>query len=75
MLKAWKLKSKFKNPGDLIFPNGDANHIGHDNLIKRQFLPLFEKLEMAHKGAPASVPVPPRRFMARASTLCRVMLD
>ena len=45
MLKAWKLKSKFKKPDDLIFPNGEGNHIGHDNLIKRQFNPLFETLE------------------------------
>jgi integrase len=62
MLKAWKLKSKRKKPDDLIFPNGEGNHIGHDNLIKRHFLPLFERLEAAHKHDPANVPVPPRRF-------------
>ena len=28
MLKAWKLKSKFKKPDDLIFPNGKGNHLG-----------------------------------------------
>ena len=37
MLKAWKLKSKFKSPDDLIFPNREGNHTGHDNLIKRHF--------------------------------------
>jgi integrase len=58
MLKAWKLKSKFKNPGDLVFPNGEGGHIGHDNLMKRQFLPLFEKL----KHDPANLGVPSRRF-------------
>ena len=62
MLKAWKLKSKFKKPDDLIFPNGEGNHIGHDNLIKRQFLPLFEKLEVADKDDPANVPALSRRF-------------
>jgi integrase len=62
MLKAWKLKSKFKNPDDLIFPNGEGSHIGHDNLIKRQFLPLFEKLEVAHQNDPAKTPVLSRRF-------------
>jgi integrase len=62
MLKAWKLKSKFKNPDDLIFPNGEGSHIGHDNLIKRQFLPLFEKLEVAHQNDPAKIPVLSRRF-------------
>jgi integrase len=61
MLKTWKLKSKCKKPDDLIFPNGKGNHIGHDNLIKRQFLPLFERLEAAHKDDPA-IPAPPPRF-------------
>jgi integrase len=41
-LKAWKVKSKFSKAEDLIFPNRQGTHIGHDNLIKRQFLPLFE---------------------------------
>jgi integrase len=61
VLRAWKLKSKFKKPDDLIFPNGRGGHIGHDNLIKRQFLPLFEKLELAHKDDPANATVL-RRF-------------
>lgn len=62
MLKAWKLRSKFKDPDDLIFPNSEGNHIGHDNLIKRHLLPLFDKLEAAHKENPTNVPSPPRRF-------------
>ena len=62
MLKTWKLKSKFKGPGDLIFPNAKGNHIGHDNIIKRQFLPLFARLQAAHKADPAIIPLPPRRF-------------
>ena len=61
MLKAWKLKSKFKSPDDLIFPNREGNHIGHDNLIKRHFLPLFDKLEAAHKDDPTNFSAP-RRF-------------
>lgn len=56
-LKAWKLRSNFKNSHDLVFPNGEGNHIGHDNLIKRHFLPLLEAL---HKNA--SSPALPRRF-------------
>ena len=62
MLKAWKLKSQFKKPGDLVFPNGEGKHVGHDNLIKRRFLPLFHTLEDAHKNDPGNIPVPPRRF-------------
>jgi len=61
-LKAWKLKSKFKRPDDLVFPNNQGNHISHDNLIKRQFLPLFDALEAAHKEAPNKAPTPPQRF-------------
>ena len=76
MLKAWKLKSKFKKPDDLIFPNGEGNHIGHDNLIKRQFLPLFDKLEAAHKDDPGEYPGATAALqLARASTLRCVMLD
>jgi len=62
ILKAWKLKSKFKNPDDLIFPNSEGKHIGHDNLIKRHFLPLFDKLEVGHENDPANTPSLLRRF-------------
>ena len=44
MLKEWKLKSAFSKSDDLIFANREGHHLGHDNLIKRQFLPLFDKL-------------------------------
>jgi integrase len=40
-LRALKVRSRFSGPGDLIFANQRGGHIGHDNLIKRQFLPLF----------------------------------
>jgi integrase len=48
-LKAWKLKSMFKGPDNLLFANAEGNHIGHDNMVKRRFLPLFEKVAAAHK--------------------------
>jgi integrase len=41
MLKKWKLRSPFSKSNDLIFPGREGNHLGHDNMIKRQFLPLF----------------------------------
>lgn len=62
MLKAWKLKSKFKRPDDLIFPNSEGTYLGHDNLIKRRFLPLFDALDAAHKDDPTNSPPPPSRF-------------
>ena len=61
-LKAWKIKSKFKAPDDLIFPNDEGNHINHDNLVKRRFGPLFDSLEVAHRADPMRSPPPPRRF-------------
>jgi integrase len=61
MLKEWKLRSTFKSADDLLFPNGEGNHIGHDNLVKRSFLPLFDKLDEEHRDDPANKP-PPRRF-------------
>ena len=45
MLKTWRLKSQFSRMDDLIFPNRHGLYFGHDNLIKRQFLPLFDELE------------------------------
>jgi integrase len=62
MLKAWKLRSAFKKPSDLVFPNSEGNHIGHDNLIKRQFLPLLRTLQTAHTNDRATHPEPPRHF-------------
>jgi integrase len=44
MLKEWRLKSPFSKTDDLVFPNRGGLHLSHDNLIKRQFLPLFERL-------------------------------
>lgn len=43
-LKAWRLRSMWSQPTDLIFPNKRGGHIGHDNLVKRQFLPAFATL-------------------------------
>lgn len=42
LLKEHKLASKFKGPGDFVFPNAEGNHTSHDNLIKRQYKPLLE---------------------------------
>ena len=47
MLKAHKIKSKFSKPEDLIFTNSHGHHIGHDNLVKRRFVPLFNATKIA----------------------------
>ena len=46
MLKTWRLRSQFSKMDDLIFPNRNGRYVGHDNLIKRQFLPLFDELKV-----------------------------
>jgi integrase len=45
-LKAWKLQSRFSKPDDLIFASRQGGHIGHDNLIKRQFLPHLASVKV-----------------------------
>ena len=51
-LKAFKLKSKFKGPAELVFANECGGYIGHDNLMKRRFHPLFNKVNMERQGEP-----------------------
>ena len=46
MLKAWRLKSRFAQDEDLVFANRRGGYVGHDNMIKRQFKPLFEEAEI-----------------------------
>jgi integrase len=41
MLKEWKLRTKWKKAGDLVFPNKRGSYTNHDDMVKRKFLPLF----------------------------------
>ncbi|KGB81937.1 integrase [Rhodovulum sp. NI22] len=50
MLKEWRLRSRFKKADDLVFPNRRGGYTGQDNMVKRQFLPLFDKLEEKGEG-------------------------
>ncbi len=76
LLKEWRLKSRFKKPDDLIFPNGRGNHFGHDNLVKRHFLPLFDALEAAHAADPANTPDAFQALqLVRAAPLRGIVLD
>lgn len=62
MLKEWRLRSKRKQPDDLVFPNRRGWYASHDNMIKRNFLPLFERLAERHRQDPTQHPAPPPRF-------------
>jgi integrase len=41
-LKAWRMKSQYSMQGDLIFPKRARPPLGHDNVVKRRFGPLFD---------------------------------
>lgn len=62
MLKEWKLRTKRKKEDDLVFPSRRGWYIGHDNMIKRKFLPLFEVLAKKRAEDPARYPEAPARF-------------
>jgi integrase len=62
MLKEWKIRSKRKKAEDLVFPNKRGWYTGHDNMIKRKFLPLFDLLAEKHRGDPERHPEAPARF-------------
>ena len=61
MLKEWKLRTRRKKDDELVFPNRRGWYTGHDNMIKRQFLPLFDVLAERHRLDP-SQPEAPARF-------------
>lgn len=62
VLKEWKVRSKFTAPSHLVFPNKHGGYENHDNMVKRQFHPLFDKLAALHAGDPDKHPEPPARF-------------
>lgn len=62
MLKEWKLRTKRKQAEELVFPNRRGRYTGHDNMIKRKFLPLFDLLVEKRRQYPTQHPEPPARF-------------
>jgi integrase len=61
-LKEWKLRAKRKKAADLVFPSKRGWYMGHDNMVKRKFLPLFDTLADRHAEDPDNHPEPPARF-------------
>lgn len=60
LLKQWKLRSRWSKPDDLVFPNLRGRYTSHDDMVKRKFLPLFDKLEQQYELDPESNPKPER---------------
>jgi integrase len=52
ILKEWKLRTKFSKDDDLVFPNKKGGYVGHDNMVKRKFKPLFDLLDELHAKDP-----------------------
>jgi integrase len=42
-LKAWRLRSRFSKPDDLVFPNRRGGFVNHDNMMHRVFRPLCRR--------------------------------
>jgi integrase len=61
-LKAWHQRAKRNRPDDLVFPNKRGWYENHYNMVKRRFLPLFDKLAAMHAAEPSRCPAPPARF-------------
>ncbi|SDR60987.1 Phage integrase family protein [Rhizobiales bacterium GAS113] len=62
MLKEWKLRTKRKKADDLVFPSTRGWYTGHDNMVKRKFVPLFDLLAEKHRLDPTRHPESPARF-------------
>jgi integrase len=63
-LKKWKLRTRFKEPHHLIFPNRRGRYDNHDSMVKRKFLPLFDKLAKFHAAKPKRHPPAPFNWHA-----------
>jgi integrase len=46
-LKAWRLRSRFSKPEDLVFPNSRGGYVNHDNFAHRVYRPLCRKAGVA----------------------------
>lgn len=61
-LREWRQRSAHQGSDDLVFPNRRGSFEAHDNMVRRRFLPLFQKLTEWHAEDPNSRPLPPARF-------------
>ena len=62
ILKEWKLRTKWSKREHLVFPSKRGGYCCHTNMVKRKFLPLFDKLAELHTAEPEKHPEPSARF-------------
>ena len=75
MLKEWKLRTKRKKPDDLVFPNKRGRYTGHDNMVKRKFLPLFDLLPKSIARTRRIIPTARALQLARSTAFRGFVLD
>jgi integrase len=56
-LKAWRLRSKFAKPDDLVFPNEFGRYRNHDDMVRDKLDPLFVRLAKKWKEEGRSEPL------------------
>lgn len=61
-LRGWRQRTKRPKPDDLVFPNKRGWYQDHDNMVKRNFRPLFDKLAKLHIADPRKYPDSPKYF-------------
>jgi integrase len=61
-LKAWRARTRRPRDHDLVFPNRRGWYENHDNMVKRDFRPLFAKLALLHESDPAQHAPSPKIF-------------
>jgi integrase len=61
-LKAWRALATFREDGDLVFPTKHGSYENHDNMVKRHFLPLFDRMAELHRNHPKENKPATKRF-------------
>lgn len=61
-LRLWKLRSKWSQSNDLVFPNKRGGYVRHGHMLQYKFYPLFVRLAKMHEENPTEFAPPPARF-------------
>jgi integrase len=56
-LRWWREATAFPGKDDLVFPNGLGTYNNHDDMVKRKYLPLFDKLQALRDAQQRNEPV------------------
>lgn len=62
VLTAWKARTLWWMPDDLVFPSHSGTHLDHNNMIRNRFAPIFDRLDKLHARDPGKHPKAPAYF-------------